>query len=113
MLNKKKQEKETRPDEGEGCEGNEGSTEDTLLPILFAIAELGLCCDDLLLFSTLFKPKLTITLPFTVSCIVYCRRRYVYAFTAFTAFTLSFVWMLNPNPFIANNRDPHLQSLAV
>jgi hypothetical protein len=30
----------SKSDDGEGCEGNEGSTQDKALPILFSIAEL-------------------------------------------------------------------------
>jgi hypothetical protein len=50
MMNNNKEDNKTtcsylrryssKSDDGEGCEGNEGSIEDKVLPILFSIAEL-------------------------------------------------------------------------
>jgi hypothetical protein len=73
---------------GEGCEGNEGSTEDRWLTILFSIRELVSGLTIYLLFSIEFKPKLAIYYCLQHYNIVDVEKRYsLYAFTAFTTFT--------------------------
>jgi len=52
----------SKSDDSEGCEGNEGSTEDRWLTILFSIRELVQYSEGLLSFLILFISTLIITL---------------------------------------------------